>query len=382
MSKVFKYQFLVLCLISYFILLISCSDKKYSGRKFTLNIHHAYGRKVFLETLPFQNEKKSVMDSATVKSGNDFISFNIPDTEERPFRLKIDESNLEIYFINDISETILEADILKTDDFKVIKSPATNSLKLFFNQQAYLREKGRKEFLLIDSLSRAKGSKLTIDSLTSEMNRQSKDFFHNYISFADTVSSSGAFLYVYNNIDFGKDYRALKNFIQKASQRFPHHQRIQQLKDETIEYLKIFEEEYNAGDYLPELILPGIEGKSISTFSMKGKYVFMDFWSTWCAPCLVYDKVKLNLKTKLPPDKFEIVSIALDSEKENWLNYLKGKNFSWPQLIDEKVWNGETIRRFKIDSIPFNFLLAPDGKILSKAIKPDSVLTVISNILK
>ena len=382
MSKVFKYQFLVLCLISYFILLISCSDKKYSGRKFTLNIHHAYGRKVFLETLPFQNEKKSVMDSATVKSGNDFISFNIPDTEERPFRLKIDESNLEIYFINDISETILEADILKTDDFKVIKSPATNSLKLFFNQQAYLREKGRKEFLLIDSLSRAKGSKLTIDSLTSEMNRQSKDFFHNYISFADTVSSSGAFLYVYNNIDFGKDYGALKNFIQKASQRFPHHQRIQQLKDETIEYLKIFEEEYNAGDYLPELILPGIEGKSISTFSMKGKYVFMDFWSTWCAPCLVYDKVKLNLKTKLPPDKFEIVSIALDSEKENWLNYLKGKNFSWPQLIDEKVWNGETIRRFKIDSIPFNFLLAPDGKILSKAIKPDSVLTVISNILK
>ena len=382
MSKVFKYQFLVLCLISYFILLISCSDKKYSGRKFTLNIHHAYGRKVFLETLPFQNEKKAVMDSATVKSGNDFISFNIPDTEERPFRLKIDESNLEIYFINDISETILEADILKTDDFKVIKSPATNSLKLFFNQQAYLREKRRKEFLLIDSLSRAKGSKLTIDSLTSEMNRQSKDFFHNYISFADTVSSSGAFLYVYNNIDFGKDYRALKNFIQKASQRFPHHQRIQQLKDETTEYLKIFEEEYNAGDYLPELILPGIEGKSISTFSMKGKYVFMDFWSTWCAPCLVYDKVKLNLKTKLPPDKFEIVSIALDSEKENWLNYLKGKNFSWPQLIDEKVWNGETIRRFKIDSIPFNFLLAPDGKILSKAIKPDSVLTVISNILK
>src|SRR6185369_14055447 len=157
---------------------------------------------------------------------------------------------------------------------------------------------------------------------------------------------------------------------------------IQKLKDETLDYLKIFEEEYNVGDVLPELVLPDRMGIKFSTYSLKGKFVFIDFWSTWCEACMQYDKEKEKAKKIFAPEKFEIVSIALDAEKEAWKNYLQQKKYDWPQLIDEKMWNGPTRKAYKIDSIPFNFLVAPDGRVLAKAIKPDSVVAVISKNIK
>jgi hypothetical protein len=97
---------------------------------------------------------------------------------------------------------------------------------------------------------------------------------------------------------------------------------------------------------------------------------------------LKYDQVKAIAKTNFPNDRFEIVSIALDSEKDAWRHYIEAHKFTWVQLIDEKMWRGPTLKAYSIDSIPFNFLLAPDGKILSKAIKPDSLISVLSKLIK
>jgi len=223
--------------------------------------------------------------------------------------------------------------------------------------------------------------KQSIDSLTREYKDGIAYFFKQYINYADSVSSPAAFLFIYNNVDFGNDHQGLKNFISRAAQRFPDNNEIQKLKQRTLEYLRIFEKEYNVGDYLPELTLPDKSGQIFSTYSVKGKYVFMDFWSTWCSACLKYDQVKATAKRNFPGDKFEVVSIALDSEKDTWRHYIEANKFNWVQLIDEKMWRGPTIKAYSIDSIPFNFLLAPDGKILSKAIKSDSVMQVLSKLI-
>lgn len=378
MRRVFSpkaFYLLLFCFIAF--ICFCCEQNKLPGTKISFHIHHAYGHKVFLQTIPYADERPAVVDSAMVKNGNDTVELFIPPGDERPYSLRVNDSRIDILIINDNPVITAEANIFKPLDHTVGNSKATKSVASFLDDQLKLSFKGKSEAAKIDSLKSRNAPKQTIDSLTEDYNQGSAYFFKQYINYADTVSSPAAFLFIYNSVDFGNDHRALKDFISKAAERFPENEEIQKLRQKTFEYLKIFEVEYNVGDYLPELILPDRNGNNFSTYSAKGKYVFMDFWSTWCGTCLKYDQAKAAAKKTLPGNKFEIVSIALDSEKDTWRRYIDASKFDWVQLIDEKMWRGPTLKAYSIDSIPFNFLLAPDGKILSKAIKPDSVLPVI-----
>jgi thiol-disulfide isomerase/thioredoxin len=372
----------LICFFWILTLSLSCSNKESSVTMLTFHIHFAYGHKVYLETVPAINEKTETIDSALVKNGNDSITFHIPKREERPYKIKVKGTDLSIIFINDSPEIIIEANILHPQDYLVQRSPATTALKIFMDGQAKLMEKYRERSSRMDSLKAKKTPAPILDSLTHELNHELADFFQRYINFADTISSPGAFLYIYNNVDFGSDHSGLKKFILHAAGRFPSHPQVQKLKNETLEFLKIFEEEYNVGDELPAIELPDINGNRFSTSLVKGKYVLIDFWGTWCDPCLKYDRYKKQVRSSFSPDKLEMVSIALEPEKEIWKNYVQRNQFDWHQLVDEQVWHGEVTRVFKIDSIPFNFILAPNGKIVYKAVKPDSLLPVLQKIIR
>ncbi|HYM95352.1 MAG TPA: TlpA disulfide reductase family protein, partial [Chitinophagaceae bacterium] len=291
-------------------------------------------------------------------------------------------TDLRIMFIDDRPEIAIEANILHTEEYEVKGSPATTALKAFMEEQANLMEENRKKSAIIDSLKTRKFSLHITDSLQKEVNRDLVDFFQRYIKFADTISSPAAFLYIYNNVDFGRDYSGLKKFILHAAERFPSAPQVQKLKTETLEYLKAFGKQYNPGDQLPDVELPNVNGNIFSTSLLRGKYVFMDFWSTWCEDCLKYDAEKQRAKKEFSPDKFEIVSIALDAEKDTWKSYIEARKLDWPELIDEKMWEGPTARNLRVDSLPFNYLLAPDGKIIYKAVKPDSLLPILKKIIR
>ena len=372
-----SFIFLLLILIC-----VYCNRSESSKTKLVFRIHHAYGHKVFLQTMSYAGQKAVIVDSAIARNGNDVIELNIPEGEERPYRLRVSGTRIDILIINDSPVITIEANIFKPQEYSAKNSKATSSVKIFLDNQLKLALKNKNDAVQIDSLKSVNAPKKSIDSLTNKYDQEIADFFKQYINYADTVSSSAAFLFIYNNVDFDKDYNGLKRFISKAAQRFPENDAVQDLKKRTLEYLRTFEVEYEVGNYLPELVLPDKNDFDISTYSLKGKYVFMDFWSTWCNACLKYDKAKVIAKKNFPSDKFEIVSIALDSEKDAWKHYIEVKKYNWIQLIDEKMWQGPTLKAYSIDSIPFNFLLAPDGRILSKAIKPDSVITVLSRNIK
>ena len=82
------------------------------------------------------------------------------------------------------------------------------------------------------------------------------------------------------------------------------------------------------------------------------------------------------------PANFEIVSIAIDSETEMWKDKIYSQQLNWIQLIDEKMWQGKAVQTFKIDSIPFNFLVDEKGIVIKKAIPRDSVYYYLSEYAK
>lgn len=353
--------------------LSGCREKNQEFTTVLFRISQAAGRKAILEQVPFSDETVKLIDSATIKSGSEELIFHIPKGEERIYRLKVTQSEIDISFVNDVPFIEITSEILKPDQYIIEHSPANASLKKFMAEQKNLSDKAR----TILEQSPKQGKMNNADSASFIQTT----IYKRYIEYTDTVSSPGVFLLLYNQVDFGKDYPAHKQFIVRAGNRFPRHSRIQILKEKTLKYLRIFEEEWEVGQRIPEIALPDEKGIEFSTTSLRGKPYLINFWSSWCDICFLYNKEIKRAKDNLSSD-FEIVSIAIDSEKDMWKDKIISQKLDWVQLIDEKMWQGKAVQTFKIDSIPFNFLVDEKGILIKKAMPLDSIYYFLSEYSK
>ncbi len=122
------------------------------------------------------------------------------------------------------------------------------------------------------------------------------------------------------------------------------------------------------------VIMP--DGKPFSLDELRGQYVLLDFWGSWCPPCrkenpkLVSLYKKYNGRKFNNADNFEIVSIAIETKKEKWQNAVKTDSLYWPYHISEfKRFSSPTVSLYGVKEIPTKYLLSPDGIILM--VNPD-----------
>lgn len=108
-----------------------------------------------------------------------------------------------------------------------------------------------------------------------------------------------------------------------------------------------------------------IEGKQVSLAEMKGKVVLIDFWATWCGPCVAEIPNVVAVYNKFKDKGFEIIGISLDQDKDALTKFVKEKNMPWPQYFDGKGWQNEISQRYGIESIPAMWLVDKDGKVVS-----------------
>jgi len=373
--KTFQRVFLVMV-----ILFGSCkSDVNRSGKKLTVLVDFAYHQKIYLQRVAFNEEVPLLLDSAVVQTGRDTLSFYIPDgNQQRLYTIAIAQSNIKMPVIADGQDIVLHFNYA-TKKYWFKNSPASQSLKNFNDTQLALAVHMRLLKKSIDSLvTMHKPVKKLQDSMTN----LNTIFFERYQSFADTVKSPAAFLAVYDLVDFGTNTQALQQFINKAGTRFVTDTTLQKLRRSVLAYINAVENHLKIGDTIPELILPDANGATFSINSLKGKYVFINIWSTFCQQCAIYNEAARKAKHQYLNSKFEAVSIALDDQKFKWYQIVQKNNYDWPQLIDQKMWQGSAFYTLRFDSIPYNFLLSPEGRVLAKGISSDSVGVVISKYVQ
>jgi len=123
-------------------------------------------------------------------------------------------------------------------------------------------------------------------------------------------------------------------------------------------------------------------GKPIKLSSFRGKYVLVDFWASWCGPCRQENPNIVNLYNKYKGKNFEVFGVSLDKSKEPWLEAIKKDQLTWPHVSDLKGWANEVAQKFRITSIPQNFLLDPNGVIIAKNLRGEDLAVKLSQILK
>ena len=113
--------------------------------------------------------------------------------------------------------------------------------------------------------------------------------------------------------------------------------------------------------------------RKLSDFTGAGKVVLIDFWASWCGPCIGTFPGLKAVYDKFAPQGFEIFGVSLDSSKENWLESIDEHGLTWPQLSDLKGWNSAAGKLYGVRFIPHTVLIDQNGIIVEKNL-PTSML--------
>ena len=139
--------------------------------------------------------------------------------------------------------------------------------------------------------------------------------------------------------------------------------------------------EFKEGSMMPKFELPDQTGKMVSLEKFKGKYVLIDFWASWCGPCLREMPNVVKLYKECKGANFEIIGISLDNNKEAWLDAIKKNNMKWIQLCDFKAWMSTPAKKCGVKAIPQTILVDPTGKVIAIGLRGEQLLKKIREVL-
>ncbi len=123
-------------------------------------------------------------------------------------------------------------------------------------------------------------------------------------------------------------------------------------------------------------------GKPVKITSLRGKYVLLDFWASWCRPCRMENPNVVAAYKKYHDKNFTVLGISLDQAKPAWLNAIQMDGLTWDHVSDLKGWNNEVAALFQVRSIPQNLLIDPSGKIIAKNLRGEVLESKLEELLK
>lgn len=190
-----------------------------------------------------------------------------------------------------------------------------------------------------------------------------------HFSLAEAYKSSG-------NFDQAKEqYRYLLNNFSDANPKMLAMARSNLDDMDVIKQLAV------GGEPIP-FSVKDLDGKPLSIEKFKGKVVLLDFWATWCKPCLAEMPNVKRIYDMYQKEGFEIIGISLDSNRSALENYIKRNDIEWPQFFDGAAWNNEVAQKYKVRSIPSTFLVDRSGKIRYKSLRGSQLARAVEQLLK
>lgn len=319
-----------------------------------LFISYELGGKTIIDSLPIgnlKNIKKSLSQPvvATLYTNNDAIAAQSLFLSKELTAISLEKERLKI----------TESDLQKTFKQLTINDSIRYS---YFPLYAILQE--TKDSLGLKKLAN------TFDSLRIDDTKKSLAFFlkqpasllsltafTRYATFLDDYASAEIY------------YKKLPLWAKNSPDGMAIAEKIKGAKTVTI------------GSKAPLFSQTDMSGKEVALQEIKAKYIFIDFWASWCGPCRKEHPELKNVYEAFKNKSFEIISISLDSSKDTWLQAVKKDGLPWIQLSDLKGQQNKIALQYGVQAIPANYLLDTNGMIIQKNISPKELETLLKKLI-
>jgi peroxiredoxin len=317
-------------------------------------------------------------DSAMVISGSftfkgkaatpQYCYIGIPNNGHKEYRLGFFVDNGQIHIAGK-KDSVSDA---------VITGSATqDEYKSYIASRKPLNDEEENLSKLYEMASAKKDKRLT-DSLEKVFDvfaKKDKSFIQNYAK--QHPSSYVAALQVYQNFSYNPEvgqldtiYKSLDSSIQNSY----YGTKIKNVLD--------IAKKTDIGKAAPEFAQNDVNGKLLSLSSLKGKYVLVDFWASWCGPCRAENPNVVKAFQKYHAKGFDILGVSLDEKKDKWQEAIKKDNLNWNQVSDLQGWKNSVAELYGVQGIPMNFLIDKDGKIVGKGLRGEDLEKKLDELMK
>lgn len=132
-----------------------------------------------------------------------------------------------------------------------------------------------------------------------------------------------------------------------------------------------------------DLAFTAVDGRAVDMKALRGKVVLVDFWATWCGPCIAELPNVKAVYSKYHDKGFEIVGISLDraTDRQKLLDFVAKEEMPWPQHYDGKYWQNEYAVKYGIRGIPAMFLIDQNGRIVTTSARGPALEAQVARLL-